>query len=392
MRKKKDKRIFKNLGKGILLFFSILICLLILGTFWPKLVVFGQIGTIATSFWDLHFLIVSILLLIGCIWLVRKKSSIINRLLLIINVITVVGSTAILGSQISTASKYETKINWTQYLSGKVDMGVPDEKTSIVYSSKNNKNLKMQITMPTKKSKIYKPVFLIHGGGYMAGSRNQQPTWTKYYADHGYVVFDVDYHLASKTQHPWKQAPTDIALAIKYVQNHASNYKVDMNKMVIAGSSAGGGVALQTAYGIADNTISVKGLPTPKAVVAIYPGSDPYALWYGDSSLLGMKGNICDKYYIGGSPDQYPGRYAEVSPSQHVTKNTPATLIVAGTSDHVIPYQGHQELSELLTSKGINNKLVTLPKSDHFFDMAGGSVGSQIARQQATKFLQNNNK
>ena len=344
-----------------------------------------------TSFWNLHFLIIGLIILAVSIWLIFKHSSLINKTLLVINILIVVGSTIILGSQISTAHKYDTKINWGQYLTGKVDMGVPDEKTSIIYSQ-SDKKLKMQITMPTKKNSINKPVFLIHGGGYMAGSRNQQPSWTKYYASHGYVVFDVDYHLASKTQHPWKQAPTDIALAIKYVQKHASKYNVDMNKMVIAGSSAGGGVALQTAYGIADNTISIKGLPTPRAVVAIYPGSDPYALWYGNSSLFGMKGNICDKYYIGGSPDQYPERYASVAPAQHVTQNTPATLIVAGTSDHVIPYQGHQELTELLSERGINNKLVTLPMNDHFFDMAGGSIGSQIARQQATKFLEANNK
>ncbi|WP_434433895.1 alpha/beta hydrolase [Lactiplantibacillus paraplantarum] len=388
----KFKQRLKKVGKGFFVFLSGLLLLLIVGTFWPQLIIFGQLGTIMTSFWNLHFLILAVIFGAASGWLWHTHATWLNKSLVAINVLTVLGSGYLLGSQINTANKYDTKIDWGQYLSGKVDMGTPDEKTSVTYSQQGSTNLKMQVTMPKNKTKSYKPIFMIHGGGYMAGSRNQQPSWVKYYQSKGYVVFDVDYHLASKSQHPWKQAPTDIALAIKYVQKNAAKYHVDMDKMVIAGSSAGGGVALQTAYGIADHTIAVKGLPTPKAVVAIYPGSDPYALWYGNSSLMGMQGNICDRYYIGGSPDQYPKRYAAVSPSRHITKQTPATLIVAGENDHVIPYQGQKEFADQLQRKNVAHRLVTLPHSDHFFDIAGGSVGSQIARQQATRFLNKYNK
>ncbi|HIW72544.1 MAG TPA: alpha/beta hydrolase [Candidatus Levilactobacillus faecigallinarum] len=383
---------FRKLGKGALVFCSLLLGLFILGTFWPQLIIFGQVGTIATSFWNLHVLILAVIFAIISVVLLRKNSTWLNKSLVVLNGLTILGSGALLGNQIQTAHQYDTQINWGQYLSGQVDMGTPNEKQSVIYTRQGGKTLKLQVTMPKKKAKSYKPVFMIHGGGYMAGSRNQQPSWVNYYQSKGYVVFDVDYHLASKSQHPWKQAPTDIALAIQYVQQRAAKYHVNMDKMVIAGSSAGGGIALQTAYGISDDTISVKGLPTPKAVVAIYPGSDPYALWHGNSSLLGMKGNICDKYYIGGSPDQYPERYAQVSPSRHITRNTPATLIVAGKNDHVIPYQGQQEFAQQLSRKNVAHKLVTLPYSDHFFDMAGGSVGSQIARQQATNFLNKHNR
>lgn len=380
-------KVLSKIGLGLLIFATTLLFLIVTGAFWPQLIIFGQIGNILVSFWDLQILIIVLVLAALSGWLLHHRRSKTRMGLLIANVLMVLGSGYLLVNQVQTASKYDTTINWGQYLAGHVDNAKPDEKTSVVYGNNGHQDLKMQVTSPTTIQKTYKPLVLVHGGGYIAGARNQQPSWVKYYQSKGYVVFDVDYTLSSSTTHAWKQAPTDVANAIAYVQAHQHNYHVDMSKLVIAGSSAGGGIALQTAYGIADHTLGAKTLPTPKAVIAVYPGSDPYAMWYGKSSLLGMEGRICVQDYIGGSPDQYPERYQDVTPSAHITKNTPATLIIAGTNDHILPYQGQSNFAAELKRSKTPHRLVSLPYSDHFFDMAGGSVGSQIARKQTTSFL-----
>jgi len=381
------QKVLSKIGLGLLTFATILLALIVIGAFWPQLILFGQIGNILVSFWDLQILIIVALLAGISGWFLYHHHTRLRMGLVIANLLMVVGSGYLLINQVQTAAKYDTSIDWGQYLAGKVDNAKPDEKTSVVYATSGKQPLKMQITKPTTKQASYKPLVLIHGGGYIAGARNQQPSWVKYYQSKGYVVFDVDYTLSSSTTHAWKQAPTEVAEAVAYIQKHQHTYQVDMSQLVISGSSAGGGIALQAAYGIADHTLGAKNLPTPKAVIAVYPGSDPYAMWYGKSSLLGMQGRICIQDYIGGSPDQYPDRYRDVTPSTHITKNTPATLMIVGTNDHILPYQGQSNFADQLQRTHTPHKLVSLPYSDHFFDMAGGSVGSQIARKQATLFL-----
>jgi len=133
------------------------------------------------------------------------------------------------------------------------------------------------------------PVVLIHGGGFTGGTRNEEPAWTQFYNDRGYVVFDVDYRLATATYHTWDKAAPDIATAIVWIGNHAADYHVDMSKLIIAGASAGGGLALRVAYGIQDGTLKAYEpglLAQAKAVVAIFPAQDMTAIWNSTTSFL----------------------------------------------------------------------------------------------------------
>lgn len=121
------------------------------------------------------------------------------------------------------------------------------------------------------------PVVSIHGGAFTASTRNEEPAWTEFYNDRGYVVFDVHYRLATSTYHTWDKAAPDIATAIVWIGKHAKEYNVDMSKLIVSGASAGGGLALQVAYDIQDGTLKAYEsgeLAKAQAVVAIFPGDD----------------------------------------------------------------------------------------------------------------------
>jgi acetyl esterase/lipase len=65
-----------------------------------------------------------------------------------------------------------------------------------------------------------------------------------------YPLFCPSFAVAFRGIHPFyslDKATPDIATAIVWMGKHAAGYHVDMSKLIIAGASAGGGLALQVA-------------------------------------------------------------------------------------------------------------------------------------------------
>lgn len=109
------------------------------------------------------------------------------------------------------------------------------------------------------------PVILyLHGGGYCIGSvATHRPMLTHLAAAVGGRVFAVDYRLAP--EHPYPAALDDAMTAYRYVLGSVN----PEDRVVVAGDSAGGGLALSTLVAIRDG-----GDPPPAAGVLISPWTD----------------------------------------------------------------------------------------------------------------------
>ncbi|WP_197933664.1 alpha/beta hydrolase [Paenibacillus sp. GSMTC-2017] len=292
---------------------------------------------------------------------------------------------------LQVAHQHNVQISWTDTLKIRIDRGKPDISKSIRYATVDGKELFMDISLPSdSNTKKRTPIVLIHGGGFVSGTRNQSPSWTKFYAERGYVVFDVDYRLASPGYVTWDKAAPDIATSIVWIGEHASEYGIDMDKLLIAGSSAGGSLALQVAYRLNNGTLAAYEpgkLYSPKAVIAVYPAQDMTTIWNEGTHFFGMDGEAFLGEYIGGSPNDNPEAYHAINIGDHIQMNTPPTLLLVGKNDHLLPYSGQVAFANLLKTNNVPYEFVSIPYNDHFFDAAPGSLGSQISRQAATDFL-----
>ena len=378
---------------GISLFFAVLLFLLLLGVFLPFIPYVGESGTLLESFFSLHLVIASVivgLLAYAVLRLGGKRAAILG---VSFSIITMIGFCIPLAALIQTSGANHTDISWNQHLTGGLSIGTPDVSKSVQFTTTpDGKDLYMDISKPKNfnSQEALTPVVSIHGGGFIASTRNEEPAWTQFYNDRGYVVFDVDYRLATATYHTWDKAAPDVATAIVWIGKHAEEYHVDMNKLIIAGASAGGALALQVAYGIQDGTLKAYepgALAQAKAVVAIFPSADLAATWRSNGTFFGLNVRSVDSAYIGGSPEAFPEAYATVNPTNHITKHTPPTFIVAGENDHLIPYQSQVQFAAALTKMGVPHELISIPFNDHFFVIRPGSIGGQIAFQGVGQFL-----
>ncbi len=87
------------------------------------------------------------------------------------------------------------------------------------------------------------PVMLyIHGGGFRIMSKDTHWMFGAGYAKRGFLVFNVNYRLAPRAVFP--DQVVDVAMALRWVLEHAEGYGGDLSRLVYAGESAGANLSL----------------------------------------------------------------------------------------------------------------------------------------------------
>jgi acetyl esterase/lipase len=119
--------------------------------------------------------------------------------------------------------------------------------------------LKLDVYQPTGDTVAKRPAIVwVHGGGFRTGDKDspeivdQATTFAKM----GYVNVSIDYRL-TKGCAPFtdecirgiEMAYHDAQAAVRFLRRYASTYKIDVNRIAIGGSSAGGITAYNVAYG-----------------------------------------------------------------------------------------------------------------------------------------------
>lgn len=109
------------------------------------------------------------------------------------------------------------------------------------YSSPGGGDLRLDIFRPVRSDSLLPPLVLVHGGGWQSGSRSLDAPIASRLAQGGVCVFCVDYRLSSVA--PYPAAVVDVNAALAWVAAHADSLGVDINRLTVAGSSAGGQLA-----------------------------------------------------------------------------------------------------------------------------------------------------
>lgn len=93
-------------------------------------------------------------------------------------------------------------------------------------------------------------VVWVHGGGFIAGTRDDLTGYLKVLADRGYAVAAIDYTLAPEARFPTPVRQTNAALA--WLVQNATAFGLDPQRIFLAGDSAGAQIAAQAALGVAE--------------------------------------------------------------------------------------------------------------------------------------------
>jgi acetyl esterase/lipase len=268
-------------------------------------------------------------------------------------------------------------------------------------------------------------VLYLHGSAYVVLDKDcgTRPLF-RHLAAQGHVVIDVAYRLFPETEVVGMVA--DAKRAVAWVRGHAAELGIDSERIVLVGGSAGGHLALLTAYSHDDPVLTPADLAgfnlRVSAVASLYGqigldtlyehtsqekvchSGDPQPDWaappsrallrlFGDDAArLRLQfmpyGGRCD-WLTGGTPNEVPDRYARVSVLSYVRAECPPTLLLHGTQDEMAPVGAVRLLEHRLREAGVPATAVYLPHTDHMFDLVGTrwSPAARVAIHVLERFL-----
>ena len=239
--------------------------------------------------------------------------------------------------------------------------GGPDETLAV--GSADGEALRADLYRPSGDEAA--PVVLyIHGGGFNGGARNPNAL-NRYLADRGYAVLDIDYRLARPDRPTWDLATADIGCTLSWLGREGPGFGLDIDRVALLGESAGGNLALNAAYRSQSGDLepscgSAEDLPRVSAVIGGYPVVD----LAGEEAKTAF-GRLMGEVYTGGSPEEFPDRYAAIAPASHVTADSPPTLVYHGTRDHLVLPEPVEEFVTEVRSEGVSTRYTAIPATDH---------------------------
>jgi acetyl esterase/lipase len=263
---------------------------------------------------------------------------------------TIVQHVNILLLAAAAAGAQETSRDWAS-LVGQRFQAVRD----VVYRTVDGTPLKLDLYVP------YKPeagptVLYIHGGGWQTGSKEQYVLWYLPYLQLGLRVAAVQYRLSAAAPAP--AAVEDSRCAFRWVVQNGAKYGIDPDRIVVSGGSAGGHLALMTAFADTSFDSGCNDGPEPRAAAVIN--------YYGatDVAELLSEGRESLKRWFRGAVDA-PALARRLSPLTWVRADLPPVLTIHGDADASIPYSHSIRLHEALQGAGVPSELITIPDGAH---------------------------
>src|SRR5919201_2813081 len=140
----------------------------------------------------------------------------------------------------SAAAAQESPLPWAARMENSYRI-VPN----VTYLTASNWEAKVDLYVTRTPDKPLPTMIYIHGGGWTGGTKESRSVAILPYLDMGMNVVNVEYRLARVAQAP--AAVEDCRCALRWVIQNAKQYGIDVNRLAVAGESAGGHLALTTA-------------------------------------------------------------------------------------------------------------------------------------------------
>lgn len=210
-------------------------------------------------------------------------------------------------------------------------------------------------------------VLICPGGGYAMTSNREAEPIALQFNSMGYQAAVLRYSCAPAV---YPTALCEVAQSVKLIREHAEDWNVDAEKIIVMGFSAGGHLA--ASYGVfwnepwlAEKTQCDKKLLEPNGLVLCYPViSSKEEIAHQDSikNLLG---------------ESYPEMKEQVSLEDKVGKHTPKTFLWHTFTDPVVPFWNSFRFAEALGKAGVPMEYHLYPQGGHGLSLANEQTANE---------------
>jgi acetyl esterase/lipase len=247
-------------------------------------------------------------------------------------------------------------------------------------------------------------VIYLHGSGWHLLDKDcgTRPFFRQL-AARGHVVMDVQYRLCPEVG--LVEMTGDTRHAIAWLKEHAGDYQISPEKIVIGGGSAGGHLALLAGLtpddprlvpgALQGRDLQVCGIysyygPTDMTAYDRHAGAflpGPEDLNHTEGPLDALMTRLTDQLIqvedqninishqemmvnlLGGNPSDVPEMVALASPVNHITQKSPPVILFQGQDDALVPAEATRDFYGRLRMMGIPAIYNEYPMTEHAFDV-----------------------
>jgi acetyl esterase/lipase len=188
-------------------------------------------------------------------------------------------------------------------------------------------------------------------------------------ATHGIASWNVEYRRIGDVGGGWSTTADDVLRALAHVPVLAQEHPIDLERVVVAGHSAGGQLAVWSSL---HTDVPLRGVVSIAGVVDMHMLAET-----GDDH--GMIERL-----LGGPPDAVPDRWRDASPRQHLPWPT-RTILACGTGD--VHWGPNQATAEAALAAGGDVELLALPEAGHFEPVDPGAPQWHVVRERIEELL-----
>jgi alpha-L-fucosidase 2 len=235
----------------------------------------------------------------------------------------------------------------------------------VEFGKVEGQRLLMDINIPDGPGP-FPAAIIVHGGAWVTGDKRGtvQPLFQPL-SQAGYAWFSINYRLVrgndiSSLISPQALAALtgavdDVRAATEFVRANAAEYKVDPQRLVLIGESAG-------AHLVSMAALKPERGPQPRAVVAYYSPSDLLDLVETSNRIPAalrqmVKGSPLEAILMAGLRD--------LSPRTWVRKDAPPFLMIHGTADTLVPVEQSVNMCAALEGAGNACELFKVDGAGH---------------------------
>jgi pectinesterase len=240
-------------------------------------------------------------------------------------------------------------------------------RLNIQYGEAGGEKLFLDAHVPAGEGK-FPVVLIVHGGGWMAGDRETDivPVFAPFATN--FCWFTINYRLAPTNR--WPACYDDVQTAIRWVKNHAAEFKGDPERIALLGYSAGGHlVTLAGARGGHKSFWQFLHLAkTPdervQAVAAFAPPTDLVADNERRGGLSISMRNLFG-YDATNLTQDVRAVLKKNSPLTYVRPGLPPFLLLNGSADKTVPFDQTENFYHALKAANVDATLIVIPEGQH---------------------------
>jgi acetyl esterase len=230
-------------------------------------------------------------------------------------------------------------------------------------------------------------VVWIHGGSWVAGSKDYIANYLRILASRGFTTVGVNYTLA-----PTRTYPTPIKQvneAFGFISKNAAQLHVNPDQLFLAGDSAGAQIAAQLAEIFSSPSFAKDVGIVPSIARSQLRGAVLHCGVY-DAVLTSFKRKGVLWAYFGTPDFMDDPRISQFSVAGEVTPEFPPIFISTGNDDALSPQSYH--FAEKAAAQGVLvDRLFfeqeSAPKVAHGFQFDLGAAAGQLALERSIKFM-----